>query len=580
MVRFLGRSFLFIANDFVESRPDLRQSFSHNLVESKRGSLSFAQVINGTDTASFFKIPEIESTGAQVTLSQKPFKQDANMDSAALIGDGSKHKSMSRSPVPPLLATTLTPSVITKSSIWEATKEAKTSGESLTIKSPEVHPVIQASPIEPKVDLNSILKNAASNVVSQLLQKHTKDIVEKSLAKVQRERQDKKVIYNKLLHGFAQDLKRGLVSDLLFGITLDCFADRWRATHCKKAAWRVILETSKRVQLKKRREAAQIEAKEIRDAQYADAFALLKDNQTARSRKRRRSLPVTVTETATKGTCMRATDVATRFWRPLEISALLSCFKNDISGRVLPSRWDVLLYTPSVSSPGTRWLEAKFAVDAQSDSSRSLQVGKTTVTIRTVHNVQTESCSYAGAVIFECSDDIDSSLDRTRLISLIQEIANSSDHKIVIMVLRFGHIEDELALSKALMIPDMLADRKTPIVDCKLVSIENMEDVGKFEQILETLVSDISLEISPLGMERRAKAEQEHRRSIAMPIHNETRPLKKLRNSFYDPGPMVPRAMHRPVLSSMPQRDQVPTQLAQLMQNLQSAKELLGKSVS
>lgn len=563
-----------ITDHAIESRPDMKQHFSWRLVEAKRVGLSFAQIINGT---------AINTVGpvSPIPLKRRPISGTAfNLPSAAQFNrplsdfpdlpKAERHQAQRQqfysTPTHQKLRAIEDekPKVVQFSTVplVQAVKTTSVAVYPATVDLPD------GPPIKPEDE--PLLSNVVDKVFQRLMHEEIATVVTESLCAREIEESER----NQMVESLAESLFEGLLRNQLHQVVCEGTADHWRAKKDIRRAWHQVKESSVRLQERKRIAREHAEAEKRRRDEYEAAFRELNAEQAfSNPRKRvRRSIG----KSADDETIVRAKEVSQRFWSALNLeSEYLPLVRTEPS----PRPWRLLITLADTTS--MPWFRAKFGMQ---DDVRLLSTGGNSFEIRLVENCDAGNLQDVGALVFQCTNDAEN--DRGQFLNLVQRIAEDSDRRFPVMMLRFDEISDVKALAHQLMVPEVLSDRKSPVTDCQFFAMESMQDIGKFEALLKRIFRSTSSELSPLALERAAQREQESRRLEVMPRQRKSLMHQvRLRNSFYDTTvshhnnnnniTTSPSARPCPTVEHM-----VPRQLSDFQKAVQSAKELLANTTT
>lgn len=579
----------------LESRPDLRQKFSRGLVEAKRGGLSFAEIIKGSNvpitaiTSPVARSKKDVSTNGSFTFNRSAAVPNTFARPAAVsvptatlnasmqfggpvLGGGGHHIAAVNTQPKPL-----------ESQNWNVANPPATrqSQFSLPVETDNASRIAKEKKVEVEEAANTstittIATSVAQTMVQQMIHETLQDLIKKNIA----EQEDIQLKRAGLTNQLSKELFEGLVRDHLYTVVNRTYADWWRNKQTLRNTWRAIKASCLNVQRRRENEAAMALAEQKRQQDYATAFRELYQDQPVVSRKRRRS-HFASSNGATTTSLLQAKDNSQKFWSPLDLHHYLPRAQLPETTK----EWKILVTTKQSESSSSQWFRTKFGCGgALSGQQHSVIERNHTIKIEVVHDVKAVRLAETAALIFECSENADVDADRLRLLSLVQRIADESDRRFPMLIIRFGSIANDMELAQSLMIPEVLGDRKSPVISCDFVGIESMADVCKFDTALDNLFSSTDSAPSALAVERAQVAERDIRRAVVKQEQlKRQEKTPKLRSSFYDTAVLSPVAPNtqtvKTSLNQTSSHDFMPVQISELMKSVQKSRELLSRSV-
>lgn len=499
-----------LANCLAESRPDLRQRFSERLVESKRGPLSFADVING--------VVKESTAQASPVLPRARTSSLNNMTDASAVQLTTKFQPQQSKFN---LGNTSRPAQSTTSSIQSQSMQS-----SVQLPIPNSTPTIskpremQTSRTNKDADNSALVANVTSDTVNRISQERTRASVQAEVAAQNRAQEEKDRLTDNLSHDLVTGVLRNIIHDDVFETYGSLRSDQ----RTKRSAWRRIKISAREALLKKRRR------QEEKDRQVAKAreyqLALEEITKPARPPPRKRARlagPMKVVKQATVEGMALAAKLGRHFWEPVDLSRL---FQHVHVSDQQTWRLVVGLASPVLKS----WFKQKFGIV---DMRSTQTINGKEVLVDLVDGTTLDTLSDVGALIFVCSKDFTS--DRATFIELVEKIARNSETRFPVMIVSAYEAEQD-AISKALCVSEMLSHPKSPVTDCQFCKFLVMEDIDHFDATLVKTLQNTSSRKSPIAATRADFAERvarwEAESEIAPPTPRE--PISRMKNSFYD----------------------------------------------
>lgn len=439
-------------------------------------------------------------------------------------------------------------------------------GASRRLDSQELDMKSKSSKDELPFDKGTLIQEVSTRILDRLLHEEVQAVVAQSTeGQIQARQETAKLVV---------ELSSTLVTDLIRNQLHDAVQDRYAILcyerRAKRRAWRKLRWIAKQREIaaliEREREAAEIR----RQAEYDAAFETLQQDFTSRRRVKRQR--VGRHAPASTASVTKARSMANQFWQPFD---LLSLFKH-VKLAESATTWRMVIALSA--APSKQWLSSKFDLQSHSQS-RMQRIDKVDFIVDLVEIETQASLDSVGTLIFECTNNQED--DRSRFLRLLQRIAEESDYRFSVLILCFYAIDDEEALAHALMIPEIMADKKTPVTACHFFAMKRMEDIASFEEILTQALQDTSTTLSPLGLDRAAAREREERCQPDISVLEKTPSRVKLstrpRNSFYDYRvllPVTPDSLKSTTMSKP--EDVIPKQIKDLMASVERAKNLLA----
>lgn len=567
-------AYLFQTADRTETRPDMKQKFSHRFVESKRNGRSFEAIINAAESS---KETSFSISNEVTSIPFKDAPQSKSVSSGQTCSDATPLQKKAspftftqpKAPEPsqPVQPTTSgfqfkfsQPSAPQTQSILPKNQGATHSFGPVT--SAGVAPNdIPISSEDSKITKTATFEPIVSKPYA-LSAKQQEDQRKSELeAQSKAEEESFQQWASELRDTLSKNLLRGLIRDRTMAVIHETYADEWCKKRIMKTAWAAIRRAVDKVQRQRQQHIADEAARVKRQEEYAKVFEALQNIEPPR--KRKRSRPNSYEGVATSESILHARQVADNFWKALDLDRYLS--KVQFTARSGP--WTLLISTTS-EDPNKDWLAGKFDL---TDGKRKIESPGCAVNIVMQATSELQNCGQIGAMIFLAQGDG----DQMRLLAQLQQIAETSDYYFPLLVLKIAKIDSEDELADELMIPRILNDKKSPVNQCHFVGVETLEDVKRFEDGLHLLFSGISDRLNPLALQRQEELERGERRRLVdfQALRATFTPIKKSYSSFYDPAVLPMQTIPK---VEIPKEDNlvIPNQVKELYKTIQRAQEI------